>query len=114
MPYRRFLKAQLAGDLMGDASSFPARVCSAPGRGIWRLHSRRKRAPMSGTTVSTWSRAACSALPLACARCRDHKYDPITARDYYARRCLRQHGLQEYPLVPAAQAKRGNGRKGSG
>ena len=29
-------------------------------------------------------RVACSAYSMACARCHDHKFDPITQKDYYA------------------------------
>jgi hypothetical protein len=43
-------------------------------------------------------------VTLACARCHDHKYDPFTAKDYYALAgVFASTGYKEYPLVPDAE-----------
>ena len=44
-------------------------------------------------------------LTLGCARCHDHKYDPVPRRDYYRLMCAFNAGERsESPLVPWAQA----------
>src|SRR5205823_13369010 len=45
-------------------------------------------------------------LTVACARCHDHKFDPITTQDYYALAgVLASTQLAERLLLPEAQAK---------
>ena len=42
-------------------------------------------------------------LTVACARCHDHKYDPILAKDYYALAGVFLNSpYHEYPLAPKA------------
>ena len=36
------------------------------------------------TTAWTRSRAGFLAITVSCARCHDHKFDPIPTRDYYS------------------------------
>ena len=63
-----------------DATSgWPRSASSASGRSITAT-----RSPTSWTTASTRSPAASSGLTVACARCHDHKFDPIPTKDYYA------------------------------
>jgi len=46
-------------------------------------------------------------LTLACARCHDHKYDPIPRRDYYRIQCAFNGGDRaEVPLVPLKEVRR--------
>jgi hypothetical protein len=45
-------------------------------------------------------------LTLACARCHDHKYDPIPTRDYYRMlSAFNAGGISEVPLAPWKEAK---------
>src|SRR5258705_476076 len=45
-------------------------------------------------------------VTVACARCHDHKYDPFTAKDYYALAgVFASTAYKEYPLVPEAEVK---------
>jgi hypothetical protein len=45
-------------------------------------------------------------LTLACARCHDHKYDPIPTRDYYRMlSAFNAGGIAEVPLAPWREAK---------
>ena len=86
MPYDRFVREQLAGDEIArphdrDASSRPASSASAPG-----TTSRTTRTSTSTTGSKTWSARRATAflgLTVKCARCHDHKFDPIRQTDYY-------------------------------
>lgn len=45
-------------------------------------------------------------LTVACARCHDHKFDPITSRDYYALAGIfASTQLSDRPLLPSPQAE---------
>lgn len=89
VPYGQFLTEQIAGDLL------PAKTAEERNRllvatGFLAIGSKpasamNKDFPMDIVddqinTVST----AVMGLSVACARCHDHKHDPIPTRDYYA------------------------------
>ncbi len=85
MPYDRFVKQQLAGDLLspGDADSL---IATGYYRlGIWddepadRLQA--KYDVLDGVVSTTSS--VFLGMSVGCARCHDHKKDPIPQRDYY-------------------------------
>jgi hypothetical protein len=84
VPYDRFVREQLAGDALGadaatgflvggawDAVKSPDPVLTANQRAD-ELHD------IVGTAASTFL-----GLTVACARCHDHKFDPIPQADYY-------------------------------
>jgi len=51
--------------------------------------------------------SAMLALTLACARCHDHKYDPVPRRDYYRILCAFNGGDRaEVPLAPLDEVRR--------
>ena len=87
LPYDTFVRWQLAGDLIQDAT-FDARLATT----FNRLHRQTNE---GGSTeeefrvqyvcdrVETMS-AAFLGVTMNCAKCHDHKFDPITQRDYYA------------------------------
>lgn len=87
MPFDRFLTWQLAGDLVPDAST-ESRLATA----FNRLHrmtneggSIHEEFRVEGVAdrVNTLG-AAFLGLTLECARCHDHKFDPVSQKDYYA------------------------------
>ena len=87
MPYDQFTIEQIAGDMLPEAS-LSQRVASGFNRnhrlngegGIiaeeWRVETVIDRVETTGTT---WL-----ALTLNCCRCHDHKYDPITQKEFYS------------------------------
>ena len=86
MPYDQFVTWQLAGDLLPNATR-EQKLATAFNRnspmtaegGVideeWRLHYVFDRSE----TFST----AFLGLTVACAKCHDHKFDPISQKDYY-------------------------------
>ena len=84
-PYDEFLAEQIAGDEISP-DSFAARVATGfcrngPTVGNQRLE--KHRWDELDDVISTTSEVFL-ALTLGCARCHDHKYDPISQRDYYS------------------------------
>ena len=84
-PFDLFLKEQLAGDELrpGDieatiATGFMALGCED----FAQVKSPRERADEIDDLVATTGLAFLG-LTVNCARCHDHKYDPVTMRDYY-------------------------------
>ncbi|HEY1628425.1 MAG TPA: DUF1549 domain-containing protein, partial [Tepidisphaeraceae bacterium] len=88
-PYDRFITEQLAGDVVahGDRTIEPATGFLVAGVhdtvGIATVEgTRQQRASDLDDIVSTTS-ATFLGLTVGCARCHDHKFDPIPQRDYY-------------------------------
>ncbi len=86
MPYDQFLTEQLAGDLLPDASLSQKvatgfnrnHVLTTEGGIIEEEYHVEYVADRVHTTATVFL-----AMSLQCARCHDHKYDPVTQRDYY-------------------------------
>lgn len=89
LPYDQFVRAQIAGDLLPDdrdlsiATGFFAVGPTYISDGGDPEATAQAQAETLADRVDTFSRAFLG-LTVACARCHDHKFDPITARDYYA------------------------------
>ncbi len=89
LPFDRFVREQLAGDILAGQAG-PEGV-SAPivATGFLALSRRYATAPYElwhltlEDAIETTGRAFLG-LTLRCARCHDHKYDPVAQRDYYA------------------------------
>ena len=86
MPYDRFLTWQLAGDLLPNATQDQILAT-----GFNRNHMQSQeggivdeeyRVEYVADRVNTLGRAVLG-LTLECARCHDHKYDPVTQREYF-------------------------------
>jgi mono/diheme cytochrome c family protein len=88
-PYDRFLREQLAGDLLpakDDAERREQLVATgflALGpKVLAEVDERKMELDIVDEQVDTLGRAV-MALTLGCARCHDHKFDPLTLEDYY-------------------------------
>ncbi len=86
LPYDRFITEQLAGDLL-PKPTLEQRIATGFGRnhvinsegGIIEEEYRVEYVADRVRTLSTvWL-----GLTMECARCHDHKFDPVTQRDYY-------------------------------
>jgi hypothetical protein len=86
-PYDQFLREQLAGDEIGP-DDHEARIAA----GFQRLGALRKNAGNQEvassrnevlTEMTNIVGSALLGVTLGCARCHDHKFDPIRHKDYY-------------------------------
>ncbi len=85
-PYDRFIREQLAGDELADASNDSIIATGYYRLGIWDDEPADKelaRYDMLDDIVATTGHVFLG-LTVDCARCHDHKIDPIAQRDYYA------------------------------
>ncbi len=105
VPYDQFVRAQLAGDLLGDPAT-RARTLPALGflgLGPWYYDNGAveiTRADERHDRVDVVSRGFLG-LTVGCARCHDHKYDPIPTKDYYSLAgVFLDTSYHEYPQVP--------------
>jgi mono/diheme cytochrome c family protein len=104
MPYDMFVKTQLAADLLDEKTRdahLPA--LGMNGNGIWIFHANPapvERADEWHDKVDVTTKAFLG-LTVGCARCHDHKYDAIYARDYYSMASIfASSRFKAYPRVP--------------
>jgi transposase-like protein len=87
MPYDLFVKAQIAGDLIeGESGNRLKPGVGLFGLGPWYykiVEPPKAMADQMHDRIDVLTRGFLG-LTVACARCHDHKYDPISTRDYYA------------------------------
>lgn len=85
LSYQQFVKEQIAGDAYGQdvATSFlvagPYDLVKSPDVNLTLAQRQDELADMVNTTGTTFL-----GLTLGCARCHNHKYDPVTQRDFYS------------------------------
>jgi hypothetical protein len=89
IPYPQFIREQLAGDTLKDADEL---VQAATGLLVGGAHDVVGNQTVEGQLqqrmddlddIITTVGATFLGLTTNCARCHDHKFDPITQRDYY-------------------------------
>ncbi len=85
LPYDNFIRKQLAADLEKDNSvtDLPALGFIGLGHKFYNRNRLTVKAEEWSEQVDTLTRAFLG-LTVACAQCHDHKYDPVTQKDYYA------------------------------
>ncbi|HTQ53234.1 MAG TPA: PSD1 and planctomycete cytochrome C domain-containing protein [Bryobacteraceae bacterium] len=109
MPYGQFVKAQLAGDLMDKSAMeklLPGTAFLGGGPWVWdQAEPVQGRADERNERIDAVTRGFLG-LTLACARCHNHKYDPLSQKDYYALAgVFASSTYTEYPRVSAIQVK---------
>jgi hypothetical protein len=90
IPYDRFVKLQLAADLMPDAKRLDMRALGYLGAApVYHKEPRLSQEVLYGFATDDWDERVDAvgrgllALTVGCARCHDHKFDPIKQADYY-------------------------------
>lgn len=90
MSFKSFVAEQLAGDLLPNKSpEIQTRRKIATGflavgpKGLNDMNARQFAVDIADEQIDTLSQAFLG-ITIACARCHDHKFDPITQRDYTA------------------------------
>ena len=106
MPFDRFTVEQLAGDMLPDA--LPQQILATG------FHRNTLRNEEGGTDAEQFrvesvadrvntTAAVFLGLTLGCARCHDHKYDPLSQRDYYQFFALLNNADEPTLPVPTMQ-----------
>ncbi len=86
-PYDRFVFEQLAGDTVGHDAATGFLVAAAallPGQIGADEESKRQARQDALDEVIVGTGASFLGITIGCARCHDHKFDPITQEDYYS------------------------------
>jgi hypothetical protein len=81
MPYDQFIRWQVAGDILGNP--VPTGFLAIGNWGNGDADKDKILTDIADDQVDTTCRAFLG-LTVGCARCHDHKFDPITQKDYYA------------------------------
>ncbi|MDQ2898508.1 MAG: PSD1 and planctomycete cytochrome C domain-containing protein [Acidobacteriota bacterium] len=88
LPYNQFVREQVAGDLL-PSKDFNARGIVATGflalgqKALAQVDKTKMLYDVYDEQVDVTSKAILG-LTMACARCHDHKFDPILTKDYYS------------------------------
>jgi hypothetical protein len=87
MPYDQFMRWQIAGDELAPDDTLALAATGFLGAGVYPTQittreAERVRYDAMDDMLATTGYAMLG-LTVGCARCHDHKYDPIPTRDYY-------------------------------
>ena len=109
IPYNDFLVQQIAGDEMPGATD-DSRIATGFLRCFAKVGHREKDNPefryeYLDDMIATIGRGVLG-LTVNCARCHNHKFDPIPQKDYYSMQAsLFGYVETDYPLAPKAEAE---------
>lgn len=115
-PFDRFVIEQLAGDELPDATAETMIATGLQRLGHWDdepADPDADRFDQLDDIISTTSQVFLG-LTLACARCHDHKFEPLTSRDYYSMAAIfsplkrPQNGRTELTLPAGTRAELAN------
>ena len=124
-PYDEFLREQIAGDIIaktGPKERYASRVTATGFLAIGKRYGYKPSPDYQhldfADAIDSLGRSLLG-LSIGCARCHDHKYDPISTEDYYALYGIMQSTTWAFPggeeqkrpshfpaLVPPEQATR--------
>lgn len=91
VPFDRFVRLQLAADLLPDAKPDDIPALGFLGLSpVYHKEPKLSKDVIAAFVADEWDERVdvitrgFLGLTVACARCHDHKFDPISTRDYYA------------------------------
>jgi mono/diheme cytochrome c family protein len=111
LPFDRFIREQIAGDVLGvdEATGFLVAGgfvhAATVGRELPAI--RQARADRLDETIQSVG-AALLGVTIGCARCHNHKFDPISQKDYYSLTAVFQgleYGHRPWRNMPEADAR---------
>ena len=107
-PYDQFITEQIAGDEL-DETTHESRIATGFLRAGPRVNFREKDNPERrwdylDDVVATVGRGVLG-MTIQCARCHDHKFDPILQKDYYSMTAsIFGYVETDWPMLPDEQA----------
>ncbi len=108
-PYDQFIKEQIAGDLLtarddkDKADKLVATGFLAIGtKSLNERNPKQFAMDLADEQIDTMSQAVLG-LTISCARCHDHKFDPVPQRDYYALAGIFLSTETRYGTLPGIQ-----------
>ncbi|HWL09134.1 MAG TPA: DUF1549 domain-containing protein [Planctomicrobium sp.] len=104
-PYDRFVQEQLAGDELFPDDPAALTATGYLRHGIYEYNARDARGQWDNmqNEITDVTGDVFFGLGFQCARCHDHKYDPILQKDYYQLRAFFESVLPRDDLVAATQ-----------
>jgi hypothetical protein len=113
-PFDQFVREQIAGDLLPSknqqehAEHLIATGFLAVGtKGLNEMNQRQFALDLADEQIDAVSQSVLG-LTVACARCHDHKFDPIPQRDYYAMAGIFLSTETRYGTAQSVQNRRGS------
>jgi len=108
-PYDQFIREQIAGDELDPDNPESFVAIGYLTHGIYEFNQRNVRGQwfeMMGEVADITSEAILG-LSMGCAKCHDHKFDPILQKDYFALKAFFEGVMpsEELPYATAAQTK---------
>ncbi|TXT19581.1 MAG: hypothetical protein FD138_4326 [Planctomycetota bacterium] len=120
VPFDEFVRKQLAADLLPDAP--PADAAALGFLGLSPSYWKELKLDynvIKQVVAEEWEErieaigGTFLGLTLACARCHDHKFDPITQQDYYGLAgVLASIKIDDQPIIPKPLADRAASARG--
>jgi len=102
-PYDEFLREQIAGDIIattGPKTLYASRVTATGFLAIGKRYGYKPSPDYQhldfADAIDSLGRSLLG-LSIGCARCHDHKYDPISTEDYYALYGIMQSTIWAFP-----------------
>ena len=96
LPYDRFIRLQVAGDVLPEAAADDAiatTFCLA-GPDMPDINSQEERRDRLLNDLASTVGSALLGLQMGCAQCHDHKFDPISQADFYRLRACFETAVQ--------------------
>jgi hypothetical protein len=118
-PYRDFVRMQVAGDVLSPEQAEGAIAAAFLAAGPWDFVGqvelregtvdKKKTRVLDRDDMVSATLGAFASLTVGCARCHDHKFDPIPTADYYALQAVFagvERGERQLPESTALRAAR--------